>query len=352
MRFRVLRPILAALALCACLAQTAHARDNRDTLLKAARTFIVPRYETLAKAMGAQEVAWSAFCSTPASGAVDQLKASYQTAADAWSGIEFVLYGPVSTDFRFERMAHWPERKNAIGRAMSTLLARTGAEDLTPERFSQVSAAAQGLSALERLIYDEKTAQLLKDETPAGRRACGVGQAMARGLSRTSGTVLAEWTQPGGTLAILENGDAALVESAVTRLMTDYVTLFEIIDDQKIGAVMGKNADEARPTLAEGWRSNRSMRAIAVNLESAESLARMLVDPGQDENASMFYAFESTRGLVQTLPASIGDMAADPRQRRNLVLLHDSVHSLRDLVGSTLPAALGVSVGFNSRDGD
>jgi predicted lipoprotein len=321
-------------------------------LLKAARTFIVPHYETLARAMKAQEEAWAAFCSIPAAGSLDNLKVSYQAAADAWSGIEFVLYGPVSTDFRFERMAHWPERKNAIGRAMSALLARTGTEDLTLERFSQVSAAAQGLSGLERLIYDEKVAQLLKDETAAGGRACGVGKAIAAALSRTSGMVLSEWTQPGGTLATLENGDAALVETAVTRLMTDYVTLFEIIDDQKIGTVMGKNADEARPTLAEGWRSGRSMRAIAVNLESAEGLARILVDAGQDENASMFYAFESTRGLLQMLPASIGDMAADPKQRRNLVLLHDSVHSLRDLVGSTLPTALGVSVGFNSRDGD
>jgi uncharacterized protein len=255
-------------------------------------------------------------------------------------------------DFRFERMAHWPERKNAVSRALGNLLSRTGTEDLTPERFAQVSAAAQGLTALERLLYEPKTAKALNEGTQTGQRHCAVGQAIAGGLARTSAAVLDEWTRPDGTLTRLETGAAGTVEEAATRLTTDYLTLFELIDDQKLGAVMGKAPDEARPTLAEGWRSGRSMRAIAVNLEAAEALARILLDDRKDENASLFYTFQSTCGLADGMPADIGAMAEDPKRRRNLALLHDSVHSLREIVSSTLPFALGVSVGFNSRDGD
>jgi uncharacterized protein len=346
------RSMLTALLLCAALASPSYAQDNKSTLVKAARTFIVPRYEALAQATKAQSEAWALFCAAPQTSSVDKLKASFQKAADAWSGIEFVLYGPISVDFRFERMAHWPERKNAVGRALSTLLSRSGTEDLTPERFAQVSAAAQGLTAIERILFEQKTAKALSDGTETGKRSCAVGQAVAGALARTSAAVLDEWARPDGTLAQLEKGEAGTLEEAATRLATDYVTLFEMIDDQKLGAVMGKAPDAARPTLAEGWRSGRSMRAIAVNLEAAEALAKILVDEARDENASLFYAFQSARGLAEGLPADIGAMAEDPKRRRNLALLHDSVHSLREIVSTTLPATLGVSVGFNSRDGD
>jgi predicted lipoprotein len=343
---------LAALLLCGALAAPSYAQDNKSTLLKAAHGFIIPRYEVLARATKTQQEAWTQFCAAPQTGSVDALKDSYHKAADAWSGIEFVLYGPISVDFRFERMAHWPERKNAIGRALNNLLSRTGSDDLTPERFSQVSAAAQGLTAIERLLYEQKSTKALGERTDAGERSCAVGQAIATGLARTSAAVLDEWTGPAGALVRLERGEAGTTEEAVTRLVTDYLTLFEIIEDQKLGAVMGKEPDEARPTLAEGWRSGRSVRAIAVNLEAAEALARILVDETEDENSSLFYAFQSSRGLAEGLRADIGTMAADPKQRRNLALLHDSIHSLREIVGSVLPSSLGVSVGFNSRDGD
>ncbi|MBM6593337.1 imelysin family protein [Microvirga pudoricolor] len=326
--------------------------DNRAAIVQAARDFIVPRYEVLAQTTQGQNEAWKGFCAAPRADAIGSLRDAYNKAADAWSGIEFVLYGPVSTDFRFERMAHWPERKNAVTRALGNLLSRTGTDDLSPERFAGVSAAAQGFTAIERLLYEQNAARLLSDSSETAKRRCAVGQAIAAGLARTSEQVLDEWRRPSGTLAQLETGDAARVEEAATRLATDYTTLFEIIDDQKLGAVMGKSADEAKPTLAEGWRSGRSMQAIRVNLEAAEALARQMLDPGDSNNSSLFYGLESARSIAANLPDDIGASAENPKRRRQLILLRDAVHSLRETAAATLPAALGITMGFNSRDGD
>ncbi len=300
----------------------------------------------------AQRDAWSAFCAAPRTDAFGSLQAAYRTTADAWSGIEFVLYGPISIDFRFERMAHWPERKNAVGRALTGLLSRPGRDDLTPERFAQVSAAAQGLTALERLLYEKDAARLTADASEAGRRRCALGEAIAAGLERNAAAVLDEWRRPGGTLAKLESGDAGILDEAATRLATDTITLFELIDDQKLGAVMGKKPDDVHATLAEGWRSGRSMRAIAVNLEAADAMARALLDPDDDANASLFYGLRTARAAAAVLPADIGAGAEDQKSRRSLVFLRDAVHSLREVAGFTLPAALGITLGFNSRDGD
>lgn len=347
-------PLIATLV-CLALAGPVLAEGSdgrRETVLRAARDFIIPGYDALAQATKAEEEAWTRFCAMPRADAIGGLKESYQTAADAWSGIEFVLYGPIGKDFRYERMAHWPERKNAIGRALSNLLARKGGDDLTPERFSQTSAAVQGLSALERLLYEENAADALSNGSEEAKRRCGVGTAIAGNLARTSAQALDEWRRPNGTLTEIEKGDDAKVEEAATRLATDYISLFEIIDDQKLGAVMGDGIDSVRPTLAEGWRSSRSMRAIALNLEAAAALGKLLVNPSSDEGSSLGYALRTARGMAESAPSDIGKAAADPKERRNLVLLRDAVHSLRETAEASVPAALGISLGFNSRDGD
>jgi predicted lipoprotein len=351
----MMRAPLIATLICLALAGPALADSSngrRETVLHAARDFIIPSYDALAEETKAEEEAWTRFCATPRADAVGGLKESYRKTADAWSRIEFVLYGPISKDFRYERMAHWPERKNAIGRALSNLLARKGGDDLTPERFSQTSVAVQGLSALERLLYGENAADALSNGSEEATRRCGVGMAIAGNLARTSAQVLEEWRRPDGTLTEFEKGNDAKVEEAATRLATDYIALFEIIDDQKLGAVMGDGIDHVRPTLAEGWRSGRSMRAIGVNLEAAEALGRILVDPSSDEGVSLGYAQRTARGMAEGAPSDIGKAAADPKERRNLVLLRDAVHSLRETAEASIPAALGISLGFNSRDGD
>jgi predicted lipoprotein len=345
------RCCIAALA-ALLLAFPALAQTNKETLIRTAREFIIPRYDVLARATALQEADWRSFCAKPQIESFRRLKDDYRSAADEWSGIEFILYGPIANNFRFERMSHWPERKNAIGRAMTTLLARKGEEDLTPERFAQVSAAAQGITALERLLFEKDSDALLLSGTDDSKRRCAVATAIAAGLSRTSSETLAEWQAPDGPLAKFETGDKAVIDEAAARLATDYITLFEIIGDQKIGVVLGKDAEEARPTLAEQWRSARSMRAIIVNLAAAEALGRLLVDPGRPENETFFLTLSTARSIADGAPTNMGEAAADARQRMRLVLLRDAVRAVRESASDTIPPALGITLGFNSRDGD
>lgn len=328
------------------------AQDQRAIIVKAAQNFIIPHYQALALATKAEQEAWENFCAAPQEKTFSNLHDAFQQAADAWSGIEFVLYGPISVDFRFERMAHWPERRNAVSRALGDLLSRTGRDDLTPERFAQVSAAGQGLTAIERLLYEPDALRAITDGSEAAKRRCAVGSAIASSLARTSAQVLEEWQRPDGTLSKLQTGDQSVIDDAATRLATDYSTLFEIIDDQKLGAVMGKDIDDVHPTLAEDWRSRRSMRAITVNLEAADAMAHLLMDSSRDEYASVFYALRTARAMAENGPADLVSASADPKERRNLFLLRDAVHSLREVAAVAVPAGLGVTMGFNSLDGD
>jgi predicted lipoprotein len=56
--------------------------------------------------------------------------------------------------------------------------------------------------------------------------------------------------------------------------------------------------------------------------------------------------------LHQALPGELGALARDPKRRSEVVLLYDSVRSIRDVSEMALPAIAGITVGFNSSDGD
>ncbi|MBY0299500.1 MAG: imelysin family protein [Methylobacterium sp.] len=346
---------LAAAALVAPRARAA-APDHRATALRLARAFAVPRYRVLAEATAAQDAAWRTVAAGPRADAAG-LDAAFQAAADAWAGIEMVRYGPVDEDSRYERMAHWPERRGAIGKALADLLAASDA--LTPERLRRASAAAQGLSALERLLYGEdpeSTAALRRDLAgPVGDRRRALGAAIAQGLARHAAATLAGWTGPDGMTARLEGGSPEAAHEAVTRLATDHLAFLEAIADAKIGTVLGRSADEARPLAAEGWRAGRSLRAIRVNLDAADAFTRTALAQDAAALASVLAGLDTPRAVAGRLAAgtaSLGDLAGDPQQRVRVLLLRDAVRSASAVSEPVLSEALGVTVGFNSRDGD
>jgi predicted lipoprotein len=52
------------------------------------------------------------------------------------------------------------------------------------------------------------------------------------------------------------------------------------------------------------------------------------------------------------LPDEFGPAVSDIKQRQQFFLLLDALAAARDKAHDEIPAVLGVTVGFNSRDGD
>ncbi|NNM73402.1 imelysin family protein [Enterovirga aerilata] len=332
-------------------------RSQREIALRIARELIIPRYRALAAETGSQAEAWRSFRARPEAGALASLKRAYGAAADAWSGIEAVRSGPIAEDSRYERIAHWPERRNAVSRALTSLLA--GDEPFAPERLRRASVAGQGLTALERLLYGEAeggtdaAARAIAAPDKAGARRRDLGLAIAEGVDRIASEVLAAWTGP--ELARWEAPGPDEAREALTRLATDHLAMLEVIQDAKINAVIGRDSDEARPLLAEGWRSGRSLRAISIGLEEQEAFARAALAHDPDQLQSVVAGLATARSLAGELaakPASIGAVAADASGRMRLVLLRDAVASAREVAGPALSESLDITIGFNSQDGD
>lgn len=348
-RHTVLASLFAAVAvLLGSAAGDAQTPDLPRIALAVAKEFIVPRYAALATATAAQRDAWQSFCD--GGGDPAALDRAYHDAADAWSAVEIIHYGPIGVGVRYERMAHWPERKNAIDKALTALLAREDLDALTPEQFAGTSVAGQGLSGLERLLFDPQARNALTAGPEAASR-CVIGRLIATSLATIASDAETEWSGPDGMVAAIEADDPEKAKLIVTRIATDLLSIYQLVGDLKLDAIMGESPDRARPALAEGRRAARSSRALQLDLESARALTqRLLGDRAQA--IPILTALDEAIALAAKLPPDFGPLATDEAGRLQLAALRQAVRTARDLSNATLPAALGITLGFNSLDGD
>lgn len=321
--------------------------------------FVIPSYRALAQAADAQEKAWTAFAANRAAGDVQSLRAAYSAACDAWARAQLIKTGPLSLFLRYERFAYWPEARNVTQRMLDALIVSNDPKELAPAALVRDSVAAQGLTALERLLYDgDNSVRLLKAPGRPGEWRTEIGQGIARNLSAIAKDVLAEWTAPDGVRAMIASNKGwkmifADTAEAASLLLTEQVTAFRLMHDIKLLAVMGASADVARPRVAEAWRSGRSQRNLKLNLESAQAMTRIwaeTVPAAHRTKLDSLYA--SALKAVDAVPADLGEAAADARRRPLVDSARAGIKAVQVEIAATLPADLGITLGFNSLDGD
>lgn len=314
-------------------------------------SWLLPRYQALSASTDAQKAAWTAACADndfrPETAV---LRERFQSASDAWSAVESVTIGPVSLALRPDRIFFFPDRRNAIAKAISELEGRAKDGDIPADAFRGSSVAGQGYPALERLLY----------EAPDGDATvtCRVGTAIADNLATLTAAILSEWTADAGPLAKLKAGQGDPVHfadpaQAAARLMTDLTGGIQRVVDVKLLPVLGSGADAAKPKSAEGWRSGRSARAIDKAVESLSAMAVVFEEAApKDVAAANAKAFAVARAAVAKLPADVGAAAADPKRRKAIESAVAALKAAQADVAKNLAPALGLPLGFNALDGD
>ncbi|MDQ0513035.1 imelysin family protein [Ancylobacter amanitiformis] len=320
--------------------------------------WLLPRYDTLAATTAAQRAAWEGFCKAPAADGVAELKARFAAVSDAWASVEFITFGPVMLSLRADRFNLFPERRNAVGRSVAELIADPTDERLQPQRFFRLSAAAQGLPALERLLYDDGAAAALVAGPEAARR-CQLGLAIADNLAGIGKDIRTGWgDRTSGLLGQLVAGKADPVffpdpDSLLSRLVTDLAGAYQRAVDQRLLIVLGKSPEEAKPLLADRRRSGLAKQTIVAEIASAGDLAlRLAKGLGTTDQAVLARTMEAARAAADALPADIGTAATATKGRRQLEAAAVAFKAAQASVATPLAAGLGVPLGFNALDGD
>jgi predicted lipoprotein len=335
-----------------------------------ARDYLLPRYQALVQATDKQEQSWAAFCRQPTADGFGTVRSAFQAAMDAWMPLQHVHTGPAALQTRIDRIYFWPERKNAVAKQLAALLQSGDAAALAPERLATASVAVQGFPALQLLLYDgDDPARLFLSGDSAAAFRCAYGTAVAHNLKTIAEQIVEGWTAAVGAIAATpaqsgsEYGLPASPKETAQQMFTDLLTLFQLIGDLKLALPLGLSLDNPKPKLAESWRSGRSLRNVELNLDSARAMYgtdrtngfRSLMPAGSDSDdldEEIVEAFAEASSSLAAIPMPLDAAVADSSGRPEVEALLADVRHVRDLVGQKLPAAIGLSVGFNALDGD
>lgn len=291
------------------------------------RRVIVPRVVALKEMFGVQAAEWAKGCKDP-----DALRAAYHKASDAWAQVEFFRTGPLSRQSRAERIDYWPDPRNATAKGLKALL--EAAEAPSQKTISDASVAAQGLPAIERVLYADGEAP-----NAIGERACAVGRAVASNLASLADAVYAEWRDPAtGELHRLDGlqTDGAKASEAAVAILTDLAAGLRVLEERKIPPLLGSN-----PKGAKSWRSGRSAQDIKQNMDA--------LDQAYTQIAA--FAPKAAAAVAEKLQEAAAALEAEPGPNRTITI-QAGINNARYYGSEVLPGELGVTLGFNSLDGD
>ncbi|MEL6210049.1 MAG: imelysin family protein [Pseudomonadota bacterium] len=303
---------------------------------RAIETHILPGHTALAQAT--DELASDAAENC----APDAVRPAFHAAYDAWISISHIQFGPIEDQALNLQMHFWPDPKDSTGKALARLTAAQDPIVDNPGAWGEVSAAAQGFTALERLLYEPQT------DTDY---ACRLTQVVATGLADKSAAILADWPAFATLMTTARANDNTRFQSedeARRALYTALSTGLEFLHDQRLGRPLG-TFDRPRPRRAEARRSERSQRHIELSLAALEDLATTMIDSDLTGTRA---AFAKARELAASLndPALAG--VSDPIRRIRVEALQRTVRDIQNAVNTEIGKPLGITAGFNSLDGD
>lgn len=326
---------------------------------------VIGAYEELARATGALSRETSAYCETGDVADLPDLKSTYEAAATAWMGAEHLRFGPSELFLRNLRMNFWPQARGKVATALGKLMDKASAgEDMD---VSNGSFAIQGFPALEHLVYRDGG---LLPNSPE----CKIAQAVAANMSAIAGDVLSGWADGTGdanTDAYVEvtctpgslNSRFATHGEVTLELFKSLHDGLQRISTLKLDPVLGSDLAHARPAFVEMPLSGLALSNVQRNIAALEDLylgtegqgLSALVVANTDDaklDALMRKAFAKTRATAAEISRPLGESVENPEQRKHVEKLAKQLRALRQIIATRLSAALGLSTGFNSLDGD
>jgi len=301
---------------------------------RAIDTHILPGHAALRDATSTLAQAADADC-TPAA-----VQPAFHAAYDAWIGISHIQFGPIEDQGLSLAMSFWPDPKDSTGKAIGRLTADADPIVDDPSQFGEVSVAAQGFTALERLLYEDQ---------PDPDYACRLTRAVATGLARKADTLVDGWDTHAELMRSTgENDRYQTAQDANRALYTALSTGLEFLHDQRLARPLG-TFDRPRPRRAEARRSDRSLRHIELSLAALENLATTMFDGDLTETRAAFVEARERAAELDD-PALAG--VADPSKRFKVEVLQRAVNDIRNVVNTEIGKPLGITAGFNALDGD
>lgn len=329
-------------------------REERLRLFEAVgQDVFAPYYADFIDTTAALADTVEGYCDAP-SGDVADVAAAWRAAMSAWQHAQFLAVGPVEEDNRRFRIQLFPDANDAVQRGVATLLG--GSEAITEAVVQSSSVGAQGLPALEYLIYGD--AAPLTDAASAPRR-CALAVAIARNLRTIAAEIGAPWAAGGQMRADFASASGFFLDDddALVAVLEAIAVQAEFIADRKLGRPwMLRNAAGLESHLAahskENVQANTAALAALFDAGGDDYRVRDYLRRAHDDESigqQMADALDDAQQRLATL-AGLEDIL-NGAESGDVDGLEDAYQRMADLALDAAVAA-GVELGFNSQDGD
>lgn len=323
---------------------------------------IVPAYATLSGVAYVQSGAVDALCESPSQDNLAAAQARFADLVEAWAAVEFIRFGPAREDNRYERLFFWPDRN---GRGLNQVQGAIASADETVtsvESLQGKSVALQGIMALEYTLFGTGADALAEGNI----HRCAYASAIAGAIADTAQGVFDGWMGADGYAALMlsPGADNAVYRSdaeVLQELLRAMAEQLQIAHDSKLVRVVGTSAQDARSRRAPLWRSGQTLPMIIANaqamlsLNAAGQFAELL--PEQSARYAGTVRFELGQVVsrlqdLQDTQADLETLVTSEETHGRLASVALPLAGAMRVLGEVYPAELGLTMGFNSLDGD
>lgn len=330
-----------------------------EVLANAVEKVIRPAFSTFKTETADLGTAMDGLCATPSADGVTAANAAFAKVVDGYSRIEFYKIGPLVEQNRAERLLFWPDPKGIALKQVQQIIGSQDETATTADGLRGKSVAVQGLGALEFVLYGTGAETLTMAD---GNFRCRYGAAISHAVAGIASDLDLDWQARDGIAThIMEpREDYTDYRTKIEALEEIVGTLshgIEAVRDTRLLPFIGRTG-KAAPKQALFWRSNLTMASVRANIEGLETLfsdSRIAQAVAPDhaglENTTQF-EFKNGYRALGLITAPVADALVETKQLAALNYLVIVSQSLGSLFGDTLSAALSLSVGFSSLDGD
>lgn len=281
--------------------------------------------------------------------------------AQAWARVEFLRFGPLVQDNRFERIFFWPDPRGTVQRRTQAALGSQDERLLEPGALRAASVAIQGMPSLEYALYGGS--QALFDSASKDDYRCAYATAVAANVATLATEVAQAWG-PDGDMAerFARPGPENPLYRTPAEVAAEMIKALSggvhYIRDAKLLPALGATPAEARPTRAPLSRSDATLDTISAGLRGMAQFyqAARLQTALAPADAWLATVVTGSAGHVADrldaldMPLEQSLVQAGPRE--TLVSTVVELSSLKEMIDGQVASALGINVGFNALDGD
>jgi len=346
------------LALCATTALTFTGCRRRPATRQGVLTslvgeVIVPVTTAVATTSSDLERAVRGLATAPSSSMLRAARARFAPALLAWKRAQCFRAGPIVDTSALVRATFWPARPAAI----EGILAETSAIDETA--IANLGADARGMYALEYLLFPlelDDAACVASFVSEGGRRRAELCSWLAASIA-THAASAAKALGDGQAYAARFAQDGQL---SLSMLVQQMIETIETLLTNRLELVLGlAQSHMLKPHELEGWPSGMSHEIVLAQLTGNEQLYRggdgggladltRLSAPAIAQQVSSRY--EAAITAIRALGAPLERVVTT--QRKKLELAAAATKALELALKVDLASALGVTITFQTGDGD